>query len=96
MSDDEVIKLIPPTIAEWIDDEILPDLADGYHSAEMIVDELKERAELALDTEEEDPKELAEGYTDLSLIYSWLLQNEYHQRLLILDIDRIFRSWKVI
>lgn len=94
MSDSEITKLIPPTISEWIDDEILPDLADGYNTAEMIADELKERAEQALDTEEDDPKELAEGYTDLSLIYSWILHSEYHQKLLALDIDRIFRSWE--
>lgn len=83
---------VPDIIAEWIDQTVLPDLADGHHTAEQIWDEVHEECSNRIEQEKEGVEyRFPEG--DQPLIDSWMLIL-HHKTPFIDCVQSIFDSWE--
>lgn len=79
--------LIPLVVSEFIDESILPDLADGERSAREIVQLVVERAYHWLTDEADDYEPVKDSQ---SLTYCWVIACKLHRDLTIEYIERAF------
>lgn len=86
---------IPTIVSEWITEHVLPNYADGYHTAEQVYieayDECIERLILKAAGEEQYKIDSDE----LPLIDAWMFF-PYNGTAFIAEIQSIFDSWERI
>lgn len=87
------IELCPEPVGEWINEYMLPDLADGYHSAEAIAEVIIEQASSRLDDEKSDIEFYLKQTADQVLYDSWVVLRS-HKQILIGYIQAVFDSWE--
>ena len=85
--------MIPDSIAEWIDEDVLPSKADGAHTAEQIYEECYEECEKLIDDEKEGIYRCGYGSYDMSLIASWMIL-KHHKKLFVEYVQNAFDSWE--
>lgn len=85
----EKAKAVPDEIGDFIDDVMLPGLADGYRSSDDIARAIQEQEESHLEDFLESPNELD---ADKSMIWAWLAQEETIE-LVRSYVDRAFAVW---
>lgn len=86
-------KLCPESVGELISEYALPELADGYHSAEAIAEIIIEQANCRLDDEKSNIEFYYKQPTDQALYDSWIVLDA-HKRVLVGYIQAVFDSWK--
>lgn len=86
---EQAIKKVPELVGEWIDEEVLPELADGTRTARQIVLILHREAEKRLNEEMDDTSKVY----NLSLIDSWVVTG-LHLSYLYEYIRYVFDSWE--
>lgn len=85
----EKAKAVPDEIGDFIDDIMLPNLADGYSDSNDIARTIQELGETHLKDFLESPNELD---ADKSMIWAWLAQEETVE-LVKSYVDRAFTVW---
>lgn len=91
MMDKELSKadMVPDQVGHFIDEDLLPEMADGFHSAKQIAVEIREQAESELEDYFDDPKH---NDADNTVIWAWLAQKE--AKALVEDyVNRAFFLW---
>lgn len=86
----EKAKAVPDEIGDFIDDVMLPNLADGYSDSNYIARTIQELGETHLEDFLKSPNELD---ADKSMIWAWLAQEETVE-LVKSYVDRAFTIWK--
>lgn len=85
-------KNIPLIIADWIDEELLPDLADGHHSAAQIYNTVQPQCyERLLKEMNGETYYFPQG--NYPLIDSWMLIPT-HRKQFIEYVQAAFDSWE--
>lgn len=82
----------PELIREWIDNDVLPDYANGYNTAIDITDVVLEEAIERLDLETSDINFYEKNIYD-PLIDSWLVTGN-HKKEVVDYIQSVFDSWE--
>lgn len=83
---------MPTIITEWIDEDVLPDLADGYHTPEQIYDEIQPKCfERLLKEMNGEPYKIPDGYQPL--IDAWMVIPT-HKFLFKEYVQMAFDSWE--
>lgn len=83
---------LPWIISEWIDDDILPSLADGHHSAAQIYNSVQSQCyERLLKEMNGEPYPFPEG--NLPLSDSWMLVPT-HRKQFVEYVQEAFDSWE--
>lgn len=93
MKKNKFIEACPESVGEWISEYMLPELADGYHSAEAIAEIVIEQANSRLDDEKSDVEFYAKQSMDQALYDSWIVIGS-HKKILIGFIQAVFDSWE--
>lgn len=84
------LDLIPLTVSEFIDENILPELANGERSAREIIQIVVEQAHSWLTDEAEGRNPIGD---DKCLTYCWVIACKLHRDLMIEYIDQAFAMW---
>lgn len=85
----EKAELVPDAVGDYIDQELLPDLANGYNSAKSIATQAQLQARESLEEYFETHDRLC---TDKSVIWAWLEQGKALD--LVEDyVNRAFFLW---
>lgn len=82
-------KVVPSLVGEFIDDVMLPNLADGYRSSNEVAVEIQEYVQNSLNEFFELPSELDK---DDSMVWSWLAQ-ERNLNFVESYVDRAYFLW---
>jgi len=83
--------LIPRVVSKFVDESILPDLANGKRSARKIVQIVIERAFHWLSDEADDHEPVSD---EQSLAYCWIIACKLHRDLTIEYIERAFENFE--
>lgn len=82
--------IMPTIVCEYIDEVILPDLADGQRSSGDIVEITAERAYDWIINELGKQEPVSD---EQILTYCWLVARNLHRELMSAYIDRAFAVW---
>lgn len=82
--------IMPTIVSEYIDEVILPDLANGQRSSGDIVEITAERAYDWLINEVDKQEPVSDEQT---LTYCWLVARNLHRELMRVYINRAFEEW---
>lgn len=82
--------LIPLVVSKFIDEDILPELANGERSARKITQIVVEQAHSWLTDEAEGRNPIGD---DKCLTYCWVIACKLHRDLMIEYINQAFAMW---
>lgn len=81
--------MVPDQVGDFIDEDLLPDMADGFHNAKQIAIEIQEKAQSKLENYFNYPERVD---ADDTVIWAWLAQKEV--KALVEDyVNRAFFLW---
>lgn len=87
------MQVCPSHIGEWIDEDILPNYADGTRSAEQIYNEVLEVSKNAILREEKDVHIYEKSMDIVPLLDSWLILPQ-HKQIFVGYIQFVFNQWE--
>lgn len=89
----DLTDICPVEIAEYIDEIILPEYADGKNTAEMIAIAMKYNALSRLELALRDHIEYYRKYADTALIDTYIAVG-INQKILVAYIQTVFDGWE--
>lgn len=92
MNHKELVQCCPDEVAEYIDQDLLPEKADGHHSATQIYHEWRDEALDRLLAALKDPTHYQKKHVGLDLIDSWIVWNG-NKVIAIAYIQESFDGW---
>lgn len=87
------LKTIPETVGEYIDEYILPNLADGKRTATQITEEIVDQARSRLEKSKKDVWFYYQEIYDLELIDSYCVL-EQHKEIIQKFVQYAFDNWE--
>ncbi|WP_395149710.1 hypothetical protein ACF3OA_13290 [Enterococcus thailandicus] len=88
----ELAVLCPEEVAEFINNEVLPEYADGINSAKMIANQMVDDAIVRLNLAEIDCIVYYAQYSNVALIDSYIVQS-HNLKIIRAYIQTVFDNW---
>lgn len=88
----ELAVLCPEEVAEFINNEVLPEYADGINSAKMIANQMVDDAIIRLNLAEIDCIVYYAQYSNVALIDSYIVQS-HNLKIIRAYIQTVFDNW---